>query len=94
MNLENQKLTMRYVGDITNTDNYKIALYTWNEKYIVKIEAGLYEQIYKISEMDFLGGEGEIRALFTDDAFLKTILERFRQMHQDFQDVLSRHDVI
>jgi hypothetical protein len=85
---------MRYVGDITSTDNYKIALYTWNEKYIVKIEAGVYEQIYKISEMDFLGGQAEIHALFTDEAFLKSILDRFRQMHQDFQDVLTRYDVI
>lgn len=94
MNLENQKLTMRYVGDIATTNAYKIALYTWNEKYIVKVEAGLYEQIYKVSEMDFLGGETEIRALFADDVFLKNILERFRQMHADFQEVLTRHDVI
>ena len=46
---------MRYVGDIATTDSYKISLYTWNEKYIVKIEAGPYEQMYKVNQLDFLG---------------------------------------
>ncbi len=81
---------MRYVGDISSTDNYKIALYIWNGKYIVKVEAGLYEQTYKVSEMDFLGDEADIRKLFSDEAFLKTIFERFNQMHADFQEAIER----
>lgn len=84
---------MRYVGDISSTDNYKIALYTWNGKYIIKIEAGLYEQTYKVSEMDFLGDEADIRKLFSDEVFLKTIFGRFNQMHVDFQDAIERNDI-
>ncbi|MCP1381557.1 hypothetical protein [Runella salmonicolor] len=81
---------MRYVGDISSTDHYKIALYTWNGKYIVKVEAGLYEQTYKVSEMDFLGDEADIHKLFSDEAFLKTIFARFNQMHTDFQEAIER----
>jgi hypothetical protein len=84
---------MRYVGDITSTDNYKIALYTWNSKYIVKVEAGLYEQTYKVNEMDFLGDEADIRKLFSDEIFLKTIFARFQEMHLDFQDAIERNDI-
>ncbi|MFN8347205.1 MAG: hypothetical protein U0X91_19540 [Spirosomataceae bacterium] len=85
---------MRYVGDIANTQTYKIGLYTWNGKYIVKVEAGLYEQIYKVSEMDFLGGEDDIRKLFTDESFLKTVFARFNQMHADFQEVIEKYEAI
>jgi hypothetical protein len=84
---------MRYVGDITSTDNYKIVLYTWNSKYIVKVEVGLYEQTYKVSEMDFLGDEADIRKLFSDEIFLKTIFARFQEMHLDFQDAIERNDI-
>ncbi|TAG65831.1 MAG: hypothetical protein EAZ26_10115, partial [Runella slithyformis] len=58
-------------------------------KYIVKIEAGLYEQTYKISELDFVGTEEDIRAAFANEVFLQTIAARFQQMHADFQVVID-----
>lgn len=85
---------MRYVGDIATTDSYKISLYTWNEKYIVKIEAGPYEQMYKVNQLDFLGDEAALREVFTDEAFLKSVFARFQQMHSDFNDVLARFDLV
>jgi len=84
---------MRYVGDIATTDTYKILLYTWNEKYIVKIEAGPYEQIYKVNQLDFLGDEAALRAIFSDETFLKSVFSRFQQMHSDFDEVLTRFDL-
>jgi hypothetical protein len=85
---------MRYVGDIATTETYKILLYTWNEKYIVKIEAGPYEQLYKVNQLDFLGDETAIREVFADDVFLKSIFARFQQMHADFGEVLHRLDLL
>ena len=79
---------MRYISDIPN-DFFKISLYTWSGKYIVKIEAGPYEQTYKVSELDFGGTEEDIRAAFANEAFLKTIADRFQQMHADFQAILA-----
>ena len=42
---------MRYIKDIPDP-RFKVGLYAWNNKYIVRIEAGMLEQTYKISEMD------------------------------------------
>ena len=81
---------MRYVSDIAS-DFFKIGLYVWNGKYIVKVEAGLYEQTYKVSEMDFVGDENDLRTLFADETFLKTIAARFLQMDADFQEVMERN---
>ncbi|MBB3837034.1 hypothetical protein FHS57_001028 [Runella defluvii] len=85
---------MRYVGDIATTDSYKISLYTWNEKYIVKIEAGPYEQMYKVNQLDFWGDEAALREIFADEVFLKSVFARFQQMHSDFNDVLTRFDLV
>jgi hypothetical protein len=81
---------MRYVGEISN-EPFKIGLYTWNGKFIVKVETPHYEQIYKISEMDFLGSEDDIRQLFSDQKFLKTIADRFGGMHQDLNQTIDNH---
>jgi hypothetical protein len=79
---------MRYIGDIPNSA-FKMGLYAWNGKYIVKIEAGLYEQTYKVSELDFVGNENDVRALMTNETFLKQVADRFRAMHDDFQTLLD-----
>ena len=80
---------MRYVKDIPS-DFFKIGLYVWNGKYIVKVEAGLYEQTYKVSEMDFVGDEGDVEKLFADETFLRTIAARFLQMDTDFREAMER----
>ncbi len=92
--MSNRFPVMRYVGDITSTDHYKIGLYTWNGKYIVKVETSLYEQIYKVSDMDFLGDEADIRRLFSDEDFLKTIFARFGRMHADFQEMMEKNGLL
>jgi hypothetical protein len=81
---------MRYIGEIAN-EPFKIGLYAWNGKFIVKVETTHYEQIYKISEMDFLGNENDIYKLFGDETFLKTIVERFRAMHHDLNQNIDNH---
>ncbi len=80
---------MRYLKDIPN-HHYKVGLYQWNGKYIVKFEAGgMYEQIYKIDETEFESTE-ELESIL-DEEFVKTISERFRQMHTDTQESMKRH---
>lgn len=85
---------MRHVGEITNTHQYKIDLYTWNNKYIVKIEAGQCEQIYKINQLDFLGTEDDIQALCQNQDFINAIVATFHKMHQDWQSVLTNADLL
>lgn len=83
---------MRYLKDIPN-QHYKVGLYQWNGKYIVKFEAGgMYEQIYKIDETDFESIE-ELESIL-DEEFVKSISDRFRQMHVDTQESMKRHDLL
>ncbi|MPR36392.1 hypothetical protein [Salmonirosea aquatica] len=82
---------MRYIKDIPNSQ-YKISLFQWNGKYIVKIEAGgFYEQTYKLDETDILSVE-EINALL-DAEFMECITKRFDQMAQDLRDSCLRNNI-
>ena len=82
---------MRYIKDIVNT-RYKISLYQWNNKYIVKIESGMYEQTYKIDEYEVSNTE-EIEKCI-DEVFISSVTERFKLMNNDFTDTLKRNEVI
>ena len=42
---------MRLLKDIPH-ERYKIQLFNYNAKYIVKVELGQFEQSYKIGELD------------------------------------------
>ena len=81
---------MRYIKDIINT-RYKISLYQWNNKYIVKIESGMYEQTYKIDEYEVANTE-EIEKCI-DEVFISSVTERFKLMNNDFTDTLRRNEV-
>ena len=80
---------MRYIKEISHPA-FRIGLYFWNNKYLIKIEAGLYEQTYKISEMDVSSDEEVIQLL--DEPFMLRVNERFGQMHEDFMETLQRHE--
>ena len=80
---------MRYLQEISHP-HFRVGLYAWNNKFIVKIESGPYEQTYKISEMDMATPE-EVMIL-VDEAFLQKVAERFRDMDTDWQNAQQRHE--
>ena len=82
---------MRFVQDISHP-LFRIGLYAWNSKYIVKIEAGPYEQTYKISEMDASGPDAVLRML--DRPFLSRVAGRFQEMDADWQASGERNEVL
>jgi hypothetical protein len=82
---------MRYIKDIPNK-TYKIGIYQWNNKYIIKIESGMYEQTYKIDEYEISSVEEIEKCL--DPVFMNLVTNRFDSMHSDFQDTLLRNEVI
>ena len=59
----------------------KITVFAWSEKYIVKVEIGLFEQAYKFRQADFNSWE-DLKPLF-DEAFMADILETFKKMSGD-----------
>lgn len=81
---------MRFVQDIPHP-LFRIGLYAWNGKYILKIDAGPYEQTYKVSDTDVLE-EADILTML-DEPFLQRIAERFRDMNADWQATIERHDL-
>ena len=82
---------MRYIKDIVS-NKYKISLYQWNNKYIIKIESGMYEQTYKIDQYEVSNVE-EIEKC-VDDLFLNKVTSLFDSMNTDFTDTLKRNEVI
>jgi hypothetical protein len=77
---------MRFVKDIPN-DYCKTSLYSFNNKFIIKFEAGMYEQIYKVSELD-VSGEEDIEEML-GDTFYHKVISRFKEMQDDFEMIID-----
>lgn len=71
-------------------EQFKITIYSWNGKYLLKFERGMYEQTYKVSEMDVAGDEG-IKKIIEDEGFLKVVTDRFNEMGKSFHEALDRN---
>lgn len=84
-------INVRYLKAIPHPQ-LNIGLYAWNNKYIVKIEAGPYEQTYKISEMDVTDPD-EVPSLL-DEPFLQQVLKRFQEMDTDWQASMERNELV
>lgn len=74
---------MRVIAEIPHS-HYKIQLFQYNAKYIVKIELGQFEQIFKIGESDVMGLE-EVKRIITDE-LLSNCLKRFIEMRTDWEN--------
>jgi hypothetical protein len=68
----------------------KITLFNMNQKYIVKFEQGQLEQSYKLSEFDLTGGGANEVFQIIDEAFIETVVERFKNMRADFSEAYKR----
>ncbi len=66
----------------------KVTLYHWNNRYIIKLEHGLLEQTFKVSEFDVLD-EAELLRLL-DAEFVQQALNRFTDMGQSIHAALER----
>jgi hypothetical protein len=72
---------MRVIGDIPHSQ-FKITLFNWNGKYLIKVEAGPYEQTYKVKEEDVM--EDDLKKIVNED-FLAKVLDIFKLMHANLQ---------
>ncbi len=76
---------MRIVKEITGKP-CKITVFSWNGKYLMKLEQGPFEQTFKVSEFDFL--PNELDDLLSDD-FIQEALERFKNMAQSLKKAIK-----
>jgi hypothetical protein len=81
---------MRQLADIPHPE-VKITLFSWNGKYLIKLEKGLLEQTYKVSELDVTSAE-DVRTLL-DAEFLQAAIARFTAMRADLQATFDRHEL-
>lgn len=82
---------MRLVKDIPH-ERYKIQVHSYNSKYIVKIELGQFEQVYKISELD-VAGLDELERMI-DQELLSNALKRFVEMRSDWERSFKQKNII
>ncbi len=83
---------MRQLADIPHPD-VKITLFSWNGKYLVKLERGPFEQTYKVAEMDLPpGAPDEVIRRLVDPAFVAEAVARFSEMRASWGDALDRLD--
>jgi len=73
---------MRVLRDIPH-ELYKIQIFQYNEKYIVKIELDQFEQTFKIGELD-VDSLDEVENMITKQ-LLSNSLQRFVEMRKDWQ---------
>ena len=80
---------MKFIKEIPN-DFCKASLYAWNNKFIIKFEAGMYEQTFKVNEYD-VAGVDEIDEMI-GDTFMEKVVIRFKEMAEDFEMILDSVD--
>jgi len=82
---------MRAIAELPHP-NCKITIFSMNQKFIVKLERGAYEQTYKVSEMDVTDGVNGVFQLL-DEEFIATAITRFDAMDLDFKESYARHEI-
>ena len=78
---------MRVVTEIAHPE-LKITIFHWNNRYLVKLEAGLFEQTYKLQEYD-VDSEEDVKKLVNNE-FINAAIDCFNQMAKNLHTAL--HD--
>lgn len=65
-----------------------ITVFMWNNRYLLKFEAGPYEQTFKI-DATMTDSPDAVKAL-VDDAFCEKVMQRFIDMNNDFGLLLQK----
>lgn len=82
-----QICNMRVIEEIPHP-RYKIQIFSYNAKYIVKIELGQFEQTYKINETDVMG-LNDVKAM-VNKKLLENALKRFVEMREDWHEAFKQ----
>lgn len=81
---------MRILAELPHPE-FKISIFTMNQKFIIKIEQGTLEQTYKLNEVDLVDGLNDVFKLL-DEPFLKHVRSNFTAMRTAFIDAYNRYE--
>lgn len=73
---------MRVVGEIPHPE-CKITIYHWNNRFLIKIEAGPFEQTFKINDYDIT--EADLNKILSQD-FISQAIARFSDMSRSLAE--------
>ncbi|MCC5932834.1 MAG: hypothetical protein LAT75_02090 [Candidatus Cyclonatronum sp.] len=65
-----------------------ITIFMWNNRYLIKFEAGPYEQTFKIDAT--MASDPEAVKALVDDDFCGKVVQRFMDMNADFGTLLQK----
>lgn len=77
---------MRLVRIIPH-EKFKIQIFQFSGEYILKIELGQFEQLFKVKEVEIEGVKG-VQELLTQE-FLLAALHRFIEMRADWNNAFK-----
>jgi hypothetical protein len=78
---------MRVIKEIPHR-TCKITLFAWNNRYIIKIEQGYFEQTFKIDQFDVVDDQEVVKMV--DEDFLQQAIERFEKMAMSLAEARHR----
>ena len=81
---------MRVISEIAH-ERYKIQIFNYNAKYLIKVELGQFEQIFKIAETE-VSSLKEVEAMVTEE-LLTNCLARFISMRTDWENAYQNRNV-
>jgi hypothetical protein len=70
---------MRIIGEIPHPQ-CKITLYHWNNRYVIKVEKGYFEQTFKVDQFE-LASENDLHQLM-NNTFMEEVVARFDAMEK------------
>lgn len=79
---------MRIIGTIDHPA-YKISVFAWSERYIVKVEAGAFEQSFKFSQEGYSSWK-DLKVYF-DEEMMEKIRQTFIEMAAGLKDSMARN---
>jgi len=77
---------MRIVGEIAHPE-CKITIFHWNNRYLLKLESGAYEQTFKVSEFD-ITSEEDIKKILSPE-FIQQAVSRFNNMSDSLRQAME-----
>jgi hypothetical protein len=77
---------MRIVGEIPHPE-IKITIFQWNNRYLIKLEAGTLEQTFKIEQYD-IDSEEDLKKV-VNEAFISQSILRFNDMAKSLQHAMQ-----
>lgn len=78
---------MRVINE-RSVEGCKLTFFSWNNRYLIKLEQGFLEQTFKINQFD-VQSEDEL-LLLVDSEFIQQAITRFTEMGQSLDQAKVR----